>query len=150
MKKSRINDVAERAVAYFSSGYNCSQSVLLAMTEHWNIKSDIIPKIATSFGSGISRSDSLCGALTGGIMAIGVKYGTNKPSSDERKKAYDIAYGFSKDFEQRCGGVRCTDLLGYNLSKPNEKDKAINVNASGKKCPDYLRHTVCALLQLEK
>jgi C_GCAxxG_C_C family probable redox protein len=61
------------------------------MFEHWNGKSELIPKIATAFGGGIGRCGSLCGALTGGVMAIGIKHGTNEPSPEKRLKAYEVA-----------------------------------------------------------
>jgi hypothetical protein len=75
------NTLCEKAVKRFLDGYNCAQSVLLTMFEFWNGENALIPKIATGFGGGIGRCGSVCGALTGGVMALGVKYGTNEPSS---------------------------------------------------------------------
>ncbi|UCC33999.1 MAG: C-GCAxxG-C-C family protein, partial [Candidatus Bathyarchaeota archaeon] len=67
---------AENAASYFKEGYNCAQSVLLAMQEFWNIGNPVEPKVASAFGGGVGRRGSLCGALTGGVIAIGLKYGT--------------------------------------------------------------------------
>ena len=65
------NMLSENAVECFQEGYNCAQSVLLTMFQHWNSGgSDLIPKIATGFGGGIGRCGSVCGALAGGVMAL--------------------------------------------------------------------------------
>jgi C_GCAxxG_C_C family probable redox protein len=66
--------VGEKAVSRFLSGYNCAQSILLTMSEHRDGENVLIPRIATAFGGGIGRCGSICGALTGGVMAIGIKY----------------------------------------------------------------------------
>ena len=76
--------LGEKASSHFLKGYNCAQSVLLTMFEHWNGRNELIPKIATGFGGGIGRCGSLCGALAGGVMALGVRFGTNEPSSDRK------------------------------------------------------------------
>ncbi|MDH7477732.1 MAG: C-GCAxxG-C-C family protein, partial [Candidatus Bathyarchaeota archaeon] len=69
---SQKNLLCEKAVKRFLYGFNCAQSVLLTMFEHWNGENELIPKIATTFGGGIGRCGSLCGALTGGVMALGI------------------------------------------------------------------------------
>ena len=67
------NLICEKAVKSFLEDYNCAQSVLLTMFEYWNGENELIPKIATAFGGGIGRCGSVCGALTGGVMALGIK-----------------------------------------------------------------------------
>ena len=68
-----------KVAALFREGYNCAQSVLLAMQDFWNERKPLEPKIASAFGGGIGKRGSLCGALTGGVITIGQKYGSNKP-----------------------------------------------------------------------
>ena len=52
-----MNDrVSQRSRELFDSGYYCAESVLLAIAENQGIQSDLIPKIATGFCSGISRT----------------------------------------------------------------------------------------------
>ena len=76
-----------KAVNYFRSGYICAQAVLTTMQEFWQVQAPVEPKIASAFGAGIGRRGSLCGALTGGILAINWVYRTNHPSSEERQLA---------------------------------------------------------------
>lgn len=142
------NILCERAVERSRKGYNCAQSVLLTMFEHWNGKDELIPKIATAFGGGIGRCGSVCGALTGGVMAIGIKYGTNEPSVDKRSKAYELARMVYKEFERRHGSVSCRELIGYDLSNPEEFEKARNANVFEEKCRDFIRTAVEILVSL--
>lgn len=138
----------EKAVNRFLEGYNCAQSVLLTMFEHWNGENVLIPKIATAFGGGIGRCGSVCGALTGGVMAIGIRYGTNEPSVEERLKAYNIANKFYKRFETRNKSVFCKELIGYDLSKADELEKARKKNVFKEKCVNFIRAAVELLLEL--
>lgn len=140
----------EKAVKRFLEGYNCAQSVLLTMFEYWNGKSELIPKIATAFGGGIGRCGSVCGALTGGVMAIGIKYGTNEPSLEERLKAYEVAQKFYKQFKRRHGSVLCKELIGYDLSSPKEYEKAKKANVFEEKCTNFVRNAVEILLNLSE
>jgi C_GCAxxG_C_C family probable redox protein len=66
-----------RGVRLFDSGYNCAEAVLLATSQDALRRKvgAVIPRIATGFGGGISRNGDVCGALTGGIMGIGLAGG---------------------------------------------------------------------------
>jgi C_GCAxxG_C_C family probable redox protein len=145
------NMLSENAVERFQEGYNCAQSVLLTMFQHWNDdRSNLIPKIATGFGGGIGRCGSVCGALAGGVMALGVKYGTNEPLLDERLKSYELAQKLYKQFEKHHGSVFCRELIGYDLSKPKELEEARKVNVFREKCDDFIRKTVETLVKLSE
>ena len=87
----------------------------MAVAEKHNIKSDIIPAIATGFCGGMSRTAGLCGALVGGIMALGVVYGRNS-SEDSHKKIYALTERLVRDFEKEFGSRNCSDLLGCDIS----------------------------------
>jgi C_GCAxxG_C_C family probable redox protein len=148
MKKKNV--LGENAVKRFKEGYNCAQSVLLTMAEHWNGKNELIPKVATAFGGGIGRCGSVCGALTGGVMAIGVKYGTNNPSLEERLDAYRLASAFYERFRKQHGTVFCRELVGYDISKPKEMEKARNAKVFDEKCRVYIKNAVQALIELDE
>jgi C_GCAxxG_C_C family probable redox protein len=141
-------ELSEKAVTLFEEGYNCAQSVLLTMFEHWNGKDEVIPKVATGFGGGIGRCGSVCGALTGGVMALGIKYGTNEPSLEKRLKAYELAQKFYKRFEKQHGSVLCRELIGYDLSKPEELDEVNKAKVFEEKCTNFVRKAVEILAEL--
>ena len=147
---SKKIDLGEKASSLFLKGYNCSQSVLLTMTDHWGIESDFVPKIATGFGGGIGRCGSVCGALTGGVMALSVRYGTNEPSAEKRLRTYELSRKFFEQFEKRNNVDLCRDLVGYTLSNPDEHKKAMEENVFQKKCARYVENAVKILLELTK
>ena len=144
------NVLCEKAATRFLEGYNCAQSVLLTMFEHWNGENELIPKIATAFGGGIGRCGSLCGALTGGVMALGTKYGTNEPSLEKRLQAYELAQKFYKQFERHHGSVLCRELIGYDLSNPEELEKARKAKVFEEKCVNFVKKTVETLVKLSE
>jgi C_GCAxxG_C_C family probable redox protein len=148
MTGERYRDLSAKVLDHFCDGYNCSQSVLLTMFEHWNGKSDLIPKIATPFGGGIGRCGSVCGALTGGLMAIGIRYGTNQPSEKKRAKAYKIAKKFYREFRKQNGSVLCKELIGCDLSRSKGLKKARETNVFQEKCEPILIRTVELLVDL--
>jgi C_GCAxxG_C_C family probable redox protein len=145
---SQEKELSEKAAAYFLKGYNCAQSVLLTMTEHWNIKSELVPKIATGFGGGIGRCGSVCGALAGGVMAIGAKDGTDEPSAGKRLKAYEKARRLYDKFKKQHGSVLCRDLIGYDLTNPEELAAARKAKVFEERCPVFVKTAVEALLEL--
>jgi len=142
------NILCEKATAHFLKGYNCAQSVLLTMCEHWKGKSNLIPRIATAFGGGIGRCGSVCGALTGGVMALGIKYGTNEPSQEKRLKAYELAHRLYKKFDGQHGTVLCRELIGYDLSNLQELEEARKAGVFKEKCVNFVRTVVESIAEL--
>lgn len=148
--KQQANRFTEKAASYFKGDYNCSQSVLLTMQEYYGIRRNrLIPKIATAFGAGIGRRGSLCGALTGAIMAIGLKHGTNGTALAEKEKAYEIALKFYDEFAKECGSPFCRELIGYDLTSPEERDKLRKSNVREEKCSHFVEKAVEILIDLE-
>jgi C_GCAxxG_C_C family probable redox protein len=144
------NRLGEKAVTRFLEGYNCAQSVLLTIFEQWNGKNELVPKVATAFGGGIGRCGSVCGALSGGVMAIGIKYGTNEPSVEKRLRAYELANKLYKRFEKKHGSVLCRELIGYDLSNAEELDKARKERVFEEKCANFVRNAVEILAEVDE
>ncbi|CAB1082559.1 hypothetical protein D1AOALGA4SA_10169 [Olavius algarvensis Delta 1 endosymbiont] len=87
----------------------------MAVAEKHNIQSEIIPGIATGFCGGMSRTGGLCGALVGGIMALGMLYG-RKSSEDSHKRVYALTERLVYDFENQLESRNCSDILGCDIS----------------------------------
>lgn len=64
-----IDNCAEKAGVLFDGGYNCAQAVLQATTGRSD--SELLA-MAEPFGGGIGKSGCLCGAVSGGVMALGL------------------------------------------------------------------------------
>ena len=103
---------SEQAVSKFIEGYNCAQSVLFSFCDDLKIDRDKALKMACGFGAGMGRKEEVCGAVSGGIMVIGAKYGRGE--NDDRK-ATEITYvkirELMNQFSQRHGTYICRKLL---------------------------------------
>lgn len=64
-----------RAGELFASGLNCAQAVLQATT---GVDDPRTMGMAEAFGGGVGGSKCLCGAVSGGVMALGLKGKGNK------------------------------------------------------------------------
>ena len=105
----------QRSRELFQSGFYCAESVLLAIAESEGIHSDIIPRIATGFCSGIARTGGMCGALSGAIMGIGLVTGRNSPA-ESFEGNYALVQKLIDRFEEQYGSVNCRKLLGCDLA----------------------------------
>jgi len=106
---------SQRSLELFRSGYFCAESVLLAIAENRGIQSDLIPKIATGFCSGISRTGGMCGAVSGAIMGINLVAGRSSPS-ESIEFSYTLTQKLISLFERQYGSVNCRQLIGCDLA----------------------------------
>jgi C_GCAxxG_C_C family probable redox protein len=111
MKSSSITIVRKDAEESFTSGLYCAESVLLAIARAEGVESELIPKIATAFCSGMSRSCSTCGALTGGILGISLVLGRSS-ANESIEPAYLAAQRLIREFKEAFGNCNCYTLLG--------------------------------------
>lgn len=110
-----VGEAVKRSRALFQSGFYCAESVLLAVSEANGLQSDLIPKIATGFCSGMARTGSQCGALSGGIMAISLFTGRSEPGESVDKN-YAKVRELIETFENKFGSTSCIGLTGCDLS----------------------------------
>jgi C_GCAxxG_C_C family probable redox protein len=119
---------ADKAVATFKEGFSCSQAVLSPYCEHFGLDRDTALKISTGFGGGMHLGQT-CGAVTGAIMVIGLKYGRTKASDQASKaKTYEIVAQFANEFKRRHGSITCKDLIGCDVTTPEGLKTAKDMN----------------------
>lgn len=86
----------------------CSQSVLLALQESFNIGNLESFKAATVLSGGVARSGETCGALIGGLMALGLVKGREEmKDTDTYVKAVNIAVDIRSRFMSELTKVFC-------------------------------------------
>ncbi|MBE6504728.1 C-GCAxxG-C-C family protein [Methanobrevibacter millerae] len=118
----------EEAVQLFEDGYMCSQAVLAVFCEEFGLSREQAFKISISFGGGM-RKGEVCGACTGAIMALGLKYGENKSKSDE------MCVKFLDSFKKENGSYICRDLLDCDIRTEEGIKYAIDNNLFKEICP---------------
>jgi len=112
LPNDEIKERTKRAVELFKQGYNCSQSVVMAYADLYDIDINTVAKLATSFGGGMGRLREVCGAVSGMFMVLGLEYPfidtKNKASKNENyKKVQETA----TEFKTAMGSIICADLL---------------------------------------
>ena len=118
----------EEAVQLFESGYVCSQAVFAAFSEDLDLPKEQALKIGACFGSGMRKAE-VCGACTGALMALGLKYGENKEKSNE------VCNKFLDEFKNENGSFICRNLLGCDISTPEGVKYARDNNLFKELCP---------------
>lgn len=129
--------VAELAKCYSEEGFLCSESVLLAISDYLEVKSDLIPKIATGFGAGVGRCGYVCGAVSGGVIALGLKFGRNEPLK-QNKSPHWFAQELVKRFIHEFGRVNCRELTDCDLTTKAGYLKYREENVWAAKCRRYI------------
>lgn len=122
-------DRSELAVSKFSEGFNCAQSVLFAFSDILNIDKDLALKLTCGFGAGMGRMQEVCGAVSGGIAALGLKYGKGQnDGSDATETTYRKVAELMASFENEKGSYICKKLLSGCELKTDEGQRAFKEN----------------------
>lgn len=117
-----MKEKADKAVKLFEEGFVCSQAVLSPYCDMLGLDENTALKIANGFGGGIARKQEVCGAVSGAVMAIGLKYGrTQLDDMAAHEKTYEAIHVFCDDFERKNGSLNCRELLGCDMKEAREK-----------------------------
>ncbi len=122
-RQSILDRVEKKAAEYMHKYSGCGQCVLLALQEEFDLPGgrDAI-KAAGFVNLGVATMGSTCGALLGGVMAMGLACGRSDLNDDKypRPDIVDETYqmprsmmtirGFYQQFVQELGSPDCRDL----------------------------------------
>ena len=130
------------AIKKFGEGnYNCSQSVLFSFSKDLGLDEKLALKIATGFGVGMGRNQTVCGAVSGAVMVISLKYGNNM------ELTYTNVRNFIRKFKEKTATIECIDLLdGCNLLTENGQKYFRENGFRQKKCSEYIKLS-CEILE---
>jgi C_GCAxxG_C_C family probable redox protein len=109
----------KKAVKCFESGYNCSQAIFSTYSPDLGVPSEQALKIASGFGGGM-HIDSTCGAVTGALMVLGLKFAKGKD------KPYDKTLKFVETFCRKNKSTDCQALIGCDIRTKEGNEKATN------------------------
>ncbi|MGD0653134.1 MAG: C-GCAxxG-C-C family protein [Thermoguttaceae bacterium] len=104
---------SEVALEKFIEGYNCAQSVFYCFCDDLQFDKNTALKLACGFGAGMGRKQEVCGAVTGGIIILGAKYGRGENAD---RTATELTYNKTRElmdrFAAKHGTFICRQLLG--------------------------------------
>ena len=130
---------AEDAKKTFNNGFNCSQSVFSAFAGRYGVERADAMRIAAGFGGGFGHMQTVCGAVSGAVMAIGCKYFDMNETAESKNLVYEKTFEFMQRFKKIHGSVDCWDLLGVDLKTEEGVQEAREKNYFQDKCGKYVQ-----------
>ncbi len=152
MKREEVLQKAyDTAFAYERDLGNCPQAMLATMHDIFGIGGDDAFKSGTGFaGGGALAGDGTCGALVGGIMAVGLVLGRDKEAYKSKKGAgrlYKATKKLHDKFVEEFGGAVCKDVQkkifgrSFNLWDRNDYNEFDKMGAHTEKCTSVVGKT---------
>ncbi len=130
----------ETAQELFSEGYNCAQSVIAAYGPDLGMDEPTCLAISSMFGGGFGRQGEVCGAVSGALMALGLKYGEATVGDPGAKsRMYEYAHEFISKFKERHESIICRQLLGCDISTPEGSRQVKEQKLSNSLCAKFVR-----------
>lgn len=120
----------------------------MAVAESHGIESDLLPKIATGFCSGLARTGGPCGALNGGILGLNLLTGRSEPGAPVDRN-YALVRALIDQFEGKFGSTHCPQLTGVDLGTTEGQAKFREVNQIVN-CLNYAEEVTRMVLSLSE
>ena len=139
-----------KALDLFRNKFNCSQSVLASFGPEYGLSEGNCLKIATAFGGGMGRQQHICGAITGALMVLGLRYGKGLNDPEEKKRyTYQLTKEFFDEFKSLNGSENCLELLdGLYMNDPDDNKKIVERNYYVIRCEKYVSDAVNILSKI--
>ncbi|MHA1958626.1 MAG: C-GCAxxG-C-C family protein [Candidatus Thorarchaeota archaeon] len=121
---------------------HCAQAIFVAYGEQLGLgKVDYATcmKVSSAFSGGIARTGNVCGALTGAMMALGLKYG-----GADSTKVNEVAAKLLDEFKSLNGSIICRELINHDLVTDEDVKQAF-ATGSFDSCPKFV-DDVCMLM----
>ncbi|MEW6444265.1 MAG: C-GCAxxG-C-C family protein [bacterium] len=147
----RAKKAGEKAYRYEKRYHCCSQATLLALQEVLGLEDLLAWKAASSMCGGVALSGNTCGALSGAVMALGMKLGRGDLGEGFGSilRAMLPAHELVRWFEAEYGSAACRDISGLSLTREiiemmmADPDGALNAidPQMAEKCAQICRRT---------
>lgn len=144
--------LTHEALSLFTKGASCSQSILATYGPLVGLSMEQSFQIGSGLGGGIGRKQYVCGAISAGVIILGLKFGNTELSDTERKELTSkIAGKFVSDCEKELGSSQCSALLKVDISNPEERARAKDSGLLDRVCNNAVLKTAQLLeIYLEK
>lgn len=124
-----INKVAKDAEELFRGGFFCSEALISSIRSNFelDIPEEIIA-MASGFPVGIGRSKCICGAVSGGVMALGLFFGRTKQGDAKVEKNLELSKELHDWFKSSNGkNSLCCRILTkeFDMSSGEHKEQCI-------------------------
>lgn len=111
----------QRAIDLFMQGYGCSQSVVAAFSDLYQLDRQTVLRLSAGFGAGVGRMRMMCGAVSGLVMLAGMEKGQVRGDDREGKAdCYRLVQQLTAAFRERNGSIVCAELLRMGGCTPSQ------------------------------
>ncbi|OAA83865.1 C-GCAxxG-C-C family protein [Clostridium ljungdahlii] len=132
----------------FKQGFDCGQVVLTNFAKELGMDTEQANKVAASFGGGMFCGET-CGAVIGALIAIGLKYGHYlKDTPNTKNQNIAKVTEFREKFLMRYDSTVCKELLGYDISKPEEMKIILEKGLLFSFCPKLVAYVTEILTEI--
>lgn len=107
----------EEAVKRHDKGYNCCQAVACALAKELGYDEQMIFQAGEGFGAGMGGMQCTCGALSGAVMAAGMKNSKMNGEKLTKGSTYLLSKQMARKFQEKNGSVVCKELKGLETGK---------------------------------
>lgn len=128
MEKRRLT--TKEIAQEFLRGRNCAQCTLGEYADCLGYDREETDRMLTCFGGGMELGQT-CGAVVGGLIAIGL-------ACEEKEEAWRLGDSFRTRFAERFGSCICRELLGYDMSQPEQAAQAREAGKLVEACPEFV------------
>ncbi|NLI93317.1 MAG: C_GCAxxG_C_C family protein [Peptococcaceae bacterium] len=135
MEEHTLQELKQRAEELYRSGeYLCSEAVFTVVNDY--LGQPLPPesvRITSGFPVGIGLAGCTCGALTGAIVALGLKYGRTGPKQDNQK-ILALSKELHDEFKAKFGSTCCRVLIkDFTFGSPEHLEHCIKVTGEATK-----------------
>jgi C_GCAxxG_C_C family probable redox protein len=111
-------NLADEATKRHQKGYNCAQAVICALSEKLGVDEKTMFTVSEGFGLGNGCMQGVCGALSGAVMAAGIKNSCQDLETPNSKGAtYKLSKEITEKFIERVGSCTCKEIKGVETGK---------------------------------
>ncbi|NIP25150.1 MAG: hypothetical protein GWN67_17675 [Phycisphaerae bacterium] len=141
-------DKIKEAVSAFKAGFNCSQAIMGIYGPEYGLSALDALRVSCGFGGGMRRGDT-CGAVTGALMVLGLRYGPKDVTDTSAKNdVYSRVTEFCSRYESRCDSIICRELLGCDISTKEGMKQARENDLFKTVCPRMVQTAAEILEQM--
>ena len=127
------------AVGRFLKSMNCSQAILETYAPALGMPALLARRVAAALAGGMGMG-SECGAVTGAMLVIGLKYGkTGDTDASADKATFQRVAALCREFTARHGHLGCSQLLEVDMGSHEGVKEAAEAGFFTQKCPAYVR-----------
>jgi C_GCAxxG_C_C family probable redox protein len=128
----------QHAVDLLLGGYMCSESIVMAFADGHGLAPETVARAAYGFAGGMTQGKT-CGAVTGAIMIIGLKYGPGlRRDPYVRDRCIQLIQEFCHRFRIRRQTLECRTILSMNQIDFNDPEAMKTLRAK-KLCDKIVR-----------